>query len=249
MPSQRTPEDELLQGELVSGVRNLLAEMKADDVTILLAKYLDRDTLQALADRFGVSLEAMRSRLARARREFRSRYESWQQHQAHPRSGETSHLSPTIDFRGAQFMNRFSEPPEDRPGDQPADDGNPTPPTSDHQLSSSRHSDTPESLDPNLQDTDLRDADLQEANLQSDAIDADADLRDDQLAAAQLPLLDQTASPFAEDLAAQAIARATQEFLDHASSDRSASSPTASSPTASSATAVETATDSAIQPN
>lgn len=65
----------LAQLETVESVRILLAEMKADHVTLLTAKYLDGLTVPEILESFGGTTEGVRSSLARARREFRQRYE------------------------------------------------------------------------------------------------------------------------------------------------------------------------------
>lgn len=62
--------------ELVELVRGLLAELSADYAALLTAKYLDEQSLDVLAIRFGSSVEAIKSKLARARREFRDKFES-----------------------------------------------------------------------------------------------------------------------------------------------------------------------------
>ena len=69
------PADLMAQGELVTAVRKLLAEMQPDQVALLTAKYLDGQSIAHMVEQFGGTTEAMRSRLARARREFRRRYE------------------------------------------------------------------------------------------------------------------------------------------------------------------------------
>lgn len=56
-------------------VRNLLAEMPADHVALLTAKYLDESTVAQIVESLGGTIESVRSRLARARRDLRERYE------------------------------------------------------------------------------------------------------------------------------------------------------------------------------
>lgn len=69
------PLDRLLQTETVDLVRSLLAEMNADAVSLLLGKYLDGLSVFELVELMGGTEESVRSRLARARKEFRARYE------------------------------------------------------------------------------------------------------------------------------------------------------------------------------
>lgn len=65
----------LTQMETVESVRVLLAEMNADHVALLTAKYLDNLTVPQILEAFGGTTESVRSSLARARRDFRERYE------------------------------------------------------------------------------------------------------------------------------------------------------------------------------
>jgi RNA polymerase sigma-70 factor (ECF subfamily) len=69
------PLDNLMRAETVDLVRSLLAEMNSDAVALLLGKYLDGLSVLELVELMGGTQEAVRSRLARARRDFRSRYE------------------------------------------------------------------------------------------------------------------------------------------------------------------------------
>lgn len=62
--------------ELADLVRGLLAELSADYAALLTAKYLDEQSLEQMAVRFGGSADAIKSKLARARREFREKFES-----------------------------------------------------------------------------------------------------------------------------------------------------------------------------
>ena len=64
------------QQELAELVRGVLFDLSADYATLLTAKYLDEQSLDDLAGRFGSSVEAIKSKLARARREFREKFES-----------------------------------------------------------------------------------------------------------------------------------------------------------------------------
>jgi len=65
----------LTQMETVESVRMLLAEMNADHVALLTAKYLDGLTVPQILESFGGTTEGIRSSLARARRDFRERYD------------------------------------------------------------------------------------------------------------------------------------------------------------------------------
>ncbi|MDP6447645.1 MAG: sigma-70 family RNA polymerase sigma factor [Pirellulaceae bacterium] len=69
------PAELLERLETVDCVRCLLAAMSADQVALLTGKYLDGLTAAELATQLGGTTEAIRSRLARARREFRERFE------------------------------------------------------------------------------------------------------------------------------------------------------------------------------
>ena len=64
------------QRELAELVRGILSELSADYAALLTAKYLDDQSLDDMARRFGGSVEAIKSKLARARREFREKFES-----------------------------------------------------------------------------------------------------------------------------------------------------------------------------
>ena len=64
------------QRELADLVRDILSELSADYAALLTAKYLDDQSLDVLSHRFGGSVEAIKSKLARARREFREKFES-----------------------------------------------------------------------------------------------------------------------------------------------------------------------------
>ena len=62
--------------ELAELVRGALAELPSDYAALLTAKYLDEQSLDELARTMGNSVEAIKSKLARARREFREKFES-----------------------------------------------------------------------------------------------------------------------------------------------------------------------------
>ena len=61
--------------ELVDLVRATLGQMSADYASVLTAKYLDDQSLDEIAAKDGGSTDAIKSKLARARREFRTRFE------------------------------------------------------------------------------------------------------------------------------------------------------------------------------
>ena len=72
--------DELLQRmETVHQVRVLLADMPSEYVLLLIAKYVDGLTIQAMVEQYGGTTEGIRSKLARARYDFRRRVESTDQ--------------------------------------------------------------------------------------------------------------------------------------------------------------------------
>ncbi len=61
--------------ELADAVRGVLADLPADYAALLTAKYLDERTLDELSRESGGTVDAIKSKLARARREFRARME------------------------------------------------------------------------------------------------------------------------------------------------------------------------------
>ena len=70
------PVDDLLQRrELVDLVRFVLAELPADYAVLLTAKYQDERSLEELANQQGGTTESVKSKLARARREFKTKFE------------------------------------------------------------------------------------------------------------------------------------------------------------------------------
>jgi len=69
------PAESLLLREQSSLVRRLLAEMAAQDASVLVAKYMDGLSVQQIVELHGGTVEGVRSRLARAKREFRERFE------------------------------------------------------------------------------------------------------------------------------------------------------------------------------
>ena len=63
------------QRELADLVRGTLAELPADYASLLTAKYLDDQTLEQLSAEHSLSVDAVKSKLARARREFRTKFQ------------------------------------------------------------------------------------------------------------------------------------------------------------------------------
>ncbi len=61
--------------ELADLVRGVLAELPADYAALLTAKYLDQRSLEEMSQELGGSVEGIKSKLARARREFRATFE------------------------------------------------------------------------------------------------------------------------------------------------------------------------------
>ncbi len=59
------------QSELAELVRGVLVELPSDYAALLTAKYLDEVSLDELSQQWGHSVEALKSKLARARLEFR----------------------------------------------------------------------------------------------------------------------------------------------------------------------------------
>jgi RNA polymerase sigma-70 factor, ECF subfamily len=75
LDSQESPTSEWKRLELADLVRGTLAEMSAEYAALLAAKYLDDRSLQEIAQQSGCSIDATKSKLARARREFRAKFE------------------------------------------------------------------------------------------------------------------------------------------------------------------------------
>lgn len=69
------PEDRLQQQETIDRVRRVLTELPDEYASLLQAKYSDDCSVAELVQLFGGSTESIRSKLARARREFRARLE------------------------------------------------------------------------------------------------------------------------------------------------------------------------------
>jgi RNA polymerase sigma-70 factor (ECF subfamily) len=74
-PADEDAADLLLRSETVDSVRWLLAAMPAADAALLMAKYLDELSVAEIVESLGGTVEGVRSKLARARRDFRARYE------------------------------------------------------------------------------------------------------------------------------------------------------------------------------
>ncbi|MBI5759843.1 MAG: sigma-70 family RNA polymerase sigma factor [Planctomycetales bacterium] len=62
------------QLELADLVRGVLSELSGEYAALLTAKYLDDRSLEEMAQQFGGSVDAIKSKLARARREFRLKF-------------------------------------------------------------------------------------------------------------------------------------------------------------------------------
>ena len=75
LDSEQPLDDLLLRRELADLVRGVLAELSPDYAALLTAKYLDDRTVEEMSDELGGSSDAIKSKLARARREFRNRFE------------------------------------------------------------------------------------------------------------------------------------------------------------------------------
>ncbi len=76
LDGDESPHDVCERRETGDLVRAVLSQLPADYAALLSAKYLDDQSLDDLARRFGSSVEAIKSKLARARREFRAKFES-----------------------------------------------------------------------------------------------------------------------------------------------------------------------------
>lgn len=63
------------QHERAELVRNVLAEISVDYAALLTAKYLDQRSVADLSHQWVTSVDAIKSKLARARQEFRSKFE------------------------------------------------------------------------------------------------------------------------------------------------------------------------------
>lgn len=63
------------RAESIQVVRYVLAQMPSDDVVVLVAKYMDDLSVSEIVATVGGTIESVRSRLARARRNFRKRFD------------------------------------------------------------------------------------------------------------------------------------------------------------------------------
>ena len=69
------PAAALMQQESNMLIRRLLLEMDGDYAAVLTAKYIEGLSIAEIVELFGGTTESIRSRLARARKDFRQRYE------------------------------------------------------------------------------------------------------------------------------------------------------------------------------
>lgn len=69
------PEELLTRSETIDSIRGILAEMRAEHVTLLSAKYIDGLSVRQIAIENGGTEESIRSKLTRARTDFRQRYD------------------------------------------------------------------------------------------------------------------------------------------------------------------------------
>ena len=68
--------------------------MNAESAALLTGKYLDGLSIQQLVQTMGGTRESVRSRLARARRDFAARYEREIRIQDHPQNAAVTELAP-----------------------------------------------------------------------------------------------------------------------------------------------------------
>jgi RNA polymerase sigma-70 factor, ECF subfamily len=78
------PRLEIQQRETAGLVRTILSELPSDHAALLIGKYLDERTIEELCREFGGTTEAIRSRLARARTEFREKFSHRETERARP---------------------------------------------------------------------------------------------------------------------------------------------------------------------
>jgi RNA polymerase sigma-70 factor (ECF subfamily) len=74
-----TPEEHLLQQELIEKVRALIQQMPPDYREIILLREYEEMSYEEMAEVLGITLEAVRSRLARARAWLRMRLAPYMQ--------------------------------------------------------------------------------------------------------------------------------------------------------------------------
>ena len=75
VPSKSDAFAELARSEASNTIRDLLNDMNAEYVALLTSKYIDDMSIEEIVLEFGGSSESVRSKLARARRDFRQRYQ------------------------------------------------------------------------------------------------------------------------------------------------------------------------------
>jgi RNA polymerase sigma-70 factor (ECF subfamily) len=93
--SSQDPVERMSQSEANQSIRLILADMNAEHVALLTAKYIDEMSVQQMVTAFGGTAESLRSKLARARKDFRQR----------------------IDFRDRQELNRIVSKASPRDGE------------------------------------------------------------------------------------------------------------------------------------
>ena len=77
LESDESPSSVGEQREVADLVRRVLAELPADYAMLLTSKYLDEYSLEELGVQSGSTVDATKSKLARARREFRAAFENY----------------------------------------------------------------------------------------------------------------------------------------------------------------------------
>ena len=77
LESNESPSEIQEQREVADLVRRVLAELSTEYAMLLTSKYLDECSLEELAVQSGCSVDATKSKLARARREFRAAFENY----------------------------------------------------------------------------------------------------------------------------------------------------------------------------
>lgn len=83
-----SPDELCERSDLADLVRRVLAELPAEYATLLTAKYLDDRSLAELAQQCGSSVDAIKSKLARARRQFRAAFEELTEVRRRPGAAE-----------------------------------------------------------------------------------------------------------------------------------------------------------------
>jgi RNA polymerase sigma-70 factor, ECF subfamily len=75
-PAARTddPQTQMQQQETAGLVRTILSELPSEYAALLVGKYLDDRSVEELCHEFGGTTDAIRSRLARARMDFRTKF-------------------------------------------------------------------------------------------------------------------------------------------------------------------------------